>query len=96
MPKARRERVLLLETQLDQELASERSQVPYMRELFRNFAGVELLAREAHSRADLKKFLEVARRDRQIRAVHLVAHGLKKRKKTSIVLTRDESVDLSQ
>ena len=46
-------RVMLLETNLDHELDSDRSEIRFMRELLGNFHGVEPIAREVHSRAPL-------------------------------------------
>jgi hypothetical protein len=94
MTKKRKDRVLLLETQLDHRLASRGSEIQFMREFFQNLPSLELIAKEVHSRSDLKKFLDLARKDRSIRAVHIVAHGRKHRSKTSIVLTNVESINL--
>jgi hypothetical protein len=43
-------RVMLLETNLDHALDSVRSEIRFMRELLSNFDGIELVAREVHSR----------------------------------------------
>jgi hypothetical protein len=52
---------MLLETNLDPALDSVRSEIRFMRELLGNFDGVELVAGEVRSRADLEKFLWIAR-----------------------------------
>ncbi len=94
MATRRKEKILLLETQMDAAMSSVRSQRLFMRELFETYGSIELVDKEVHSRADLQKFLDVARRDRQIRAVHLIAHGRRARRKAQIVLTKSESIDL--
>ena len=86
--------MMFLETQLDRSLSSERSEIRFMREFLSNFGPVELVAREVHSRVDLEKFLEHARADRHIQALHIVSHGGGKAHPSSIVLTEDEVVDL--
>ena len=89
-------KVLLLETQLDHELDSYRSQARYMREFFTNLPNLEFISKEVHSRADLAKFLEMARDDGTVRVVHLIAHGFPAEDHSRIVLTHDETIDLSE
>jgi hypothetical protein len=86
-------RVMLLETNLDQALDSVRSEIRFVRELLSNFEGIELMAREVHSRADLEKFLDLARR-RRFGTIHIVSHGLAQAREWDIILTRDEPVNL--
>lgn len=86
--------VMFLETQLDASLTSERSEIRFMRELLSNFGPVELVAKEVHSSADLEKFLNHARAEHHIQAVHIVSHGGGRVHPSSIVLTEDEIVDL--
>lgn len=106
MPKAKRSRkparrqakirVLLLETQLPARLTfSTRRQIPFMEELLRPFTGLELIPERVHSRSDLKKFLNVARRNPRIRVVHIVSHGEYSPKRPVIVLTGDEKINLA-
>jgi hypothetical protein len=85
---------MFLETQLDASLASERSEIRFIREFLSNFGPVELVAKEVHSRADLEKFLNHARAEHRIQAVQIVSHGGGKTHPSSIVLTEDEIVDL--
>ena len=87
-------RVLLLETDLDHDLASQRSQIPFLREFMRHFPGVELIAKEVHTREGLVKFLNIARGDPLIKMLHVVAHGSAAEDATSIVLTGEEHIDL--
>ena len=84
---------MLLETNLDTELDSVRSEIRFMRELLGNFEGIDLLAREVHSRADLAKFLAFAR-TRRFGTIHIVSHGLAQAREWDIVLTHDEPVNL--
>jgi hypothetical protein len=86
-------KVMLLETNLDAALDSVRSEIRFMRELLSNFDGVELVAREVHSRADLEKFLDIARK-RRFGTIHIVSHGLAQAREWDIILTRDEPVNL--
>ncbi len=46
-----------------------------------------------HSRADLEKFLDIARR-RRFGTIHIVSHGLAQEREWDIILTRDEPVNL--
>jgi hypothetical protein len=87
-------RVLLLETDLDHDLSSERSQIPFLREFMRHFPDVELIAKEVHARDALEKFLDVARTDPKIKMLHIVAHGTAGDGATSLVLTGHEEIDL--
>jgi hypothetical protein len=87
-------RVMLLETQLDPDLTSERGESRYLHELFGNFGDLEFIAKQIHSRADLEKFLEHARGRRRFDVLHIVAHGRSSRTRTSIGLTDGESLDL--
>ena len=87
-------RVMLLETHLDHDLGSERSESRFLREFFENFGDLEFVSASIHSKADLKKFLEHARERRRIDVVHIVAHGRSGRLGTSIGLTDGESLDL--
>ena len=66
-----------------------------MEELLRPFTGVELIPERVHSRSDLKKFLNVARRNPRIRVVHLVSHGEYSPKRPVIVLTGEEKINLA-
>jgi hypothetical protein len=86
-------RVLLLETQLDADLDSRRSEIGFMREFLSNFDGIELIAKQIHSRADLEKFLDIARR-RRFGTIHIVSHGFAQEREWDIILTRDEPVNL--
>ena len=50
MPRSRSSaKVLFLETQLDEDIASTRSEIRFMREFLANFPWLELIAKEAHS-----------------------------------------------
>src|ERR1043166_7674180 len=92
----RKTRILLLETDLDRKLSSSRSQIPFMQAFLQNLPRLELISKQIHSRADLRKFLAEARRQPSIRVVHLVAHGLQDGKRASVILTKNEPVDLSR
>lgn len=85
---------MLLETHLDDDLGSERSESRFLREFFENFGDLEFVSASIHSKADLKKFLAHARERRRIDVVHIVAHGRSGRLGTSIGLTDGESLDL--
>jgi hypothetical protein len=84
---------MLLETNLDDELDSVRSEIRFLRELLGNFDGIDLIAKEVHSRSDLEKFLDIAR-TRRFGTIHIVSHGLAKAREWDIILTRDEPVNL--
>jgi hypothetical protein len=92
--KPRKMRVMLLETHLDADLRSDRSESRFLREFFENFGDLEFVAQSIHSRADLDKFLAHARGRRRTDVVHIVAHGRAGRRGTSIGLTDGESLDL--
>jgi hypothetical protein len=89
-------RVMFLETQLDRSPTSQRSEIRFIRELLETFGSVQLIAKEVHSREDLEKFLDVAREDPLIKAVHIVAHGEREGHECALVLTADEIVDLRE
>ena len=90
----RKMQVMLLETHLDTDLRSDRSESRFLREFFENFGDLEFIASSIHSRADLEKFLDHARRRRRIDVIHIVAHGRVGRRGTTIGLTDGESLDL--
>ncbi len=90
----RKMQVMLLETHLDADLASERSESRFRHEFFDNFGDLEFIAASVHSRADLEKFLAHARGRRRFDVIHIVAHGRNGRRGTSIGLTDGESLDL--
>jgi hypothetical protein len=90
----RRMRVMLLETHLDPDLASDRSESRFLREFFENFGDLDFIAHSIHSRSDLDKFLSHARTRRRFDVVHIIAHGRAGRRGTSIGLTGGESLDL--
>jgi len=92
--KPRRMRVMLLETHLDADLRSERSESRFLKEFFENFGDLDFIANSIHSRADLAKFLAHARERRRFDVIHIVAHGRAGRRGTSIGLTDGESLDL--
>jgi hypothetical protein len=89
----RKTRILLLETDLDRKLSSTRSQIPFMQAFIRNLPRLDLVSKQIHSRADLRKFLAEARRP-SIRVVHLVAHGVQNGRRASVILTKNEMIDL--
>ncbi len=90
----RKMRVMLLETHLDSDLRSDRSESRFLHEFFENFGSLDFVAQSIHSRADLSKFLAHARGRRRFDVVHIVAHGRAGRRGTSIGLTDGESLDL--
>jgi len=90
----KKEKIIFMETQMDQELTSSRSQMIFMREFFRNLVDVEIISKEVHSRMDMEKFLDIAREDSSIKAVHIVAHGERTLEESAIVLTGNERLDL--
>ena len=85
---------MLLETHLDADLRSDRSESRFLREFFENFGELDFVAQSIHSRADLEKFLGHARGRRRTDVVHVVAHGRAGKRGTSIGLTDGESLDL--
>jgi hypothetical protein len=89
-------RVLFLETELSQPPISGRRQTSFMEEFFRNLPRLELVPRQVHSAADLRKFLDYARRDRAVKAVHIVAHGEQSAARRVILLTGGEQVRLDR
>ena len=90
----RKMQVMLLETHLDSDLRSDRSESRFLREFFENFGDLDFIASSIHSQADLSKFLAHARGRRRIDVVHIVAHGRAGRRGTTIGLTDGESLDL--
>jgi hypothetical protein len=92
--KPRKMRVMLLETHLDADLRSDRSESRFLKEFFENFGDLDFIADSIHSRADLEKFLSHARERRRFDVIHVVAHGQSGRRGTSIGLTDGESLDL--
>jgi hypothetical protein len=94
-PRKTKIRVLFLETQLPARLVStSRQQLLFTQEFFKNLPELELVPKQVHSRSDLKKFLDLARRDRSIKTVHLVSHGRYSAKRPVLVLTGNEKVNL--
>lgn len=89
-------KILYLETQLDKNIDSKRTQVKFMEELISNLTpeDFEIITKEVHSREDLKKFLSYARRDPKIFCIHFGGHGFAKRGLCSIVLTKNEKINL--
>lgn len=87
-------KVMLLETDLDPNPASDRTESLFLREFFDNFGDLRFVAKQIHSRADLEKFLDHARGRNRIDVVHIVAHGKGGRRGPSIGLTGGESLDL--
>ena len=87
-------RVMLLETQLDTDPTSDRTEHRFLREFFENFGDLDFIAKQIHSRADLEKFLTHARGRRRFDVVHIVAHGKAGRRGTAIGLTDGESLDM--
>jgi len=85
---------MLLETHLDADLGSDRSESRFLREFFENFGELDFIASSIHSRADLEKFLTHARGRRRFDVIHIVAHGRSGRRGTTIGLTDGESLDL--
>ena len=88
-------KIMFLETQLDLELSSIRTESRFMREFLGNFGRLDLIMKEVHSRADLEKFLDYCRVNQEVRALHIVSHGMRTRHESCIVLTDDEVVDLT-
>lgn len=91
---ARTMKVMLLETHLDHDLTSERTESRFLREFFDNFGDLDFISKQIHSRADLEKFLQHARGRNRIDVVHIVAHGKAGRRGTKIGLTGGEFLDL--
>lgn len=83
-----------METHLDRTLSSERTQIDFMKAIFKNYKHIEFIAKEVHSRSDLMKFLDFARKDKQVATVHIVGHGKVSRNKCSLYLTMNEEIDL--
>lgn len=94
MPKKENIQIMFLETHMDQKLASSRTQMPFMCEFFRNLPDVGIIPMKVHSRQDMEKFLGMARENKDIKAVHIVAHGERTSEESAIVLTGNEYLDL--
>lgn len=88
-------KILFLETQLDQKLSSPRSQIEFMKSFFRNYNHIEFIPKEVHSLSDLSKFLDYARKEKSVYAIHIVGHGEISKNECSLVLTMDERIDLA-
>ncbi len=86
-----RNNVLILETRLDAALQSQRHSGTFLREFLQTY-GVRALYERVHTKRDLERFLEHARRTPNIPFIHFVAHGSVK-ERSSLLLTF-ESVDL--
>jgi hypothetical protein len=71
MPRKHR-KVLLLEAQLDSDIGSLRSQREFMRLLGTRYKSenVAVTAKEVHSRADMKYFLDLASKDSEFKLIH--------------------------
>ena len=71
MPRKHR-KVLLLEAQLDSDIGSLRSQREFMRFLGARYKSenVVVTAKEVHSRADMKYFLDLASKDSEFKLIH--------------------------
>jgi hypothetical protein len=92
-----RQKILFLETQLDQKLGSLRTQIDFMKSFFKNYSGtIDFITKEVHSRSDLVKFLNHARRDKSVIAIHIVGHGKASKNKCLLVLTMNEEIDLKE
>ena len=87
--------VLLLETALDKNPVSSRTQIDFMREFFRNY-DVNLAARQIHSRDDLEFFLNWAKTRPYVKIVHFVGHGSGSPGEARLRLTNGKSIDLSR
>lgn len=86
-------RILVLETQLDDDIESARSQKEFMHLLGQVYAykEVEVVTKEVHSAADVKHFLNLARENRSLQVIHFVAHGTAE---GLIRLTNGDRIDL--
>jgi len=91
-----KDKILFLETDLDEKLSSPRTQIGFMKSFFGTYDHIEFIPKEVHSRSDLSKFLDYAREDKRIRAIHIVGHGEISKNKCSLVLTMDERIDLTK
>lgn len=88
-------KILFLETQLDQKLSSQRTQIEFMKSFFRNYTHIEFISKEVHSLSDLSKFLDYARKE-NVYAIHIVGHGEISKNECSLVLTMDERINLAE
>lgn len=91
-----KEKILFLETQLDSQLSSQRTQIGFMKSFLENYDLIEFIPKEVHSKSDLIKFLDYARKDKNIIAIHFSGHGEISKNKCSLVLTMDEKIDLTK
>ena len=94
-------KVLLLEGQLDADTASVRSQKEFMRILGTAYQVGnkkyvrEFIAKEVHSLADFKYFIDLVRKDRSANyLVHFVGHGESTEKETFLQLTNGDKISM--
>ncbi len=90
-----KQKILFLETQLDQELSSPRNSIVFMESFFKSYDFIEFISKQVHSKEDLIKFLDYARRDKKIIAIHISAHGKSSRNNCSLFFTNNEKIDLT-
>ena len=90
-------KVLLLETQLDENISSLRSQKEFMRSLATTYGDryvKEFNAKEVHSLTDFSYFLDKVRQDKANYLIHFVGHGECSSKRTVLKLTNGEEINL--
>jgi hypothetical protein len=94
--KPRQCKILFLETNLDERLSSDRSQIRLMKELFSHYENAELITKEIHSKSDLIKFIDFARKDKTVKIIHISSHGNSYKNKCNLTLTNHEKIDLTK
>jgi hypothetical protein len=91
-----KEKVLFLETRLDEKPNSPRGQIEFMKSFFKVYDHVELIPREVHTRSDLESALDYGRDDGDVIAIHIVGHGEAYGDQCDLILDMKEKVDLTQ
>ncbi|MDO8749722.1 MAG: hypothetical protein Q7K03_01050 [Dehalococcoidia bacterium] len=86
--------ILVLESQLDKDLRSSRSQKEFMRLLGQTFSGLSVFHREIHSFADLEHFIGEARKYK-CDLIHYIGHGDIDQDGAFLRLTNDDTIKLS-
>lgn len=90
-----KKKILFLETQLDSKLSSQRNSIAFMTSFFKIYNFIEFIPKEVHSKSDLIKFLDYARKDKNYIAIHISAHGKSSRNNCSLIFTNNEEIDLT-
>lgn len=91
-----KDKILFLETKLDKRPSCERSSIGFMESFFKKYDFIDFKPEMIHSRVDLSKFLDEARKYDNSIVVHISAHGKGSKNKCSLILTNGEEIDLTK